>query len=158
MTGVQTCALPISVNKEGKGPAWANSLFEDNAEHGLGVYLGQKKIRDDLKAKVEALAAIEWCDGAIKEAAAKWIETYADGNTNQEPARALVRALEEGVCDGCDCDACTLAREILAQKDYLNKKSMWIFGGDGWAFDIGYGGVDHEIGRASCRERVYACV
>ncbi|MCR5664285.1 MAG: pyruvate:ferredoxin (flavodoxin) oxidoreductase [Oscillospiraceae bacterium] len=143
--GGPAATSPYTVNKEGKGPAWANSLFEDNAEHGLGLYLGQKKIRDDLKAKVEALVAIDWCDAAIKEAAAKWFETYADGNANQEPARALIKALEEGVCEGCDCDACKLAREILAQKDYLNKKSMWIFGGDGWAYDIGYGGVDHVL-------------
>ena len=143
--GGPAATSPYTVNKEGKGPAWANSLFEDNAEHGLGVYLGQKKIRDDLKAKVEALVAIDWCDKDIKEAAAKWFESYADGNTNQEPAKALVKALEEGVTDGCDCDACKLAREILAQKDYLNKKSMWIFGGDGWAYDIGYGGVDHVL-------------
>ena len=143
--GGPAATSPYAVNKEGKGPAWANSLFEDNAEHGLGMYLGQKKIRDDLKAKVEKLVAIEWCDKAIKEAAAKWFESYEDGNTNQEPAKALVKALEEGICEGCDCDACKLAREILAQKDYLNKKSMWIFGGDGWAYDIGYGGVDHVL-------------
>ncbi len=143
--GGPAATSPYTVNKEGKGPAWANSLFEDNAEHGLGMYLGQKKIRDDLRAKVEKLIAVEWCDKDIKDAAAKWIETYDDGNTNQEPAKALIKALEEGVCEGCDCDACTLAREILAQKDYLNKKSMWIFGGDGWAYDIGYGGVDHVL-------------
>ncbi len=144
--GGPAATSPYTVNKEGKGPAWANSLFEDNAEHGLGMYLGQKKIRDDLKAKVEALIAIEWCDKDIKDAAAKWLETYADGNLNQEPTKALIKALEEGICDGCDCDACVLAREILAKKDYLNKKSMWIFGGDGWAYDIGYGGVDHDRG------------
>ena len=143
--GGPAATSPYTVNKEGKGPAWANSLFEDNAEHGLGMYLGQKKIRDDLKAKVEALIAIEWCDKDIKDAAAKWLETYADGNLNQEPTKALIKALEEGICDGCDCDACVLAREILAKKDYLNKKSMWIFGGDGWAYDIGYGGVDHVL-------------
>ena len=143
--GGPAATSPYTVNKEGKGPAWANSLFEDNAEHGLGMHLGQKKIRDDLKAKVEALVAIEWCDKDIKEAAAKWIETYDDGNLNQAPAKALIKALEEGICEGCDCDACKLAREILAQKDFLNKKSVWIFGGDGWAFDIGYGGVDHVL-------------
>ena len=143
--GGPAATSPYTVNKEGKGPAWANSLFEDNAEHGLGMYLGQKKIRDDLKAKVEKLAALEWTDPAIKEAAAKWLETYADGNANQEPARALVKALEEGVVEGCECEACQLAKEILAKKDFLNKKSVWIFGGDGWAFDIGYGGVDHVL-------------
>lgn len=109
------------------------------------MYLGQKKIRDDLKAKVEALAAIEWATAEIKEAAAKWLETYADGNANQAPAKALVKALEDGITEGCECDACKLAREILEQKDYLNKKSVWIFGGDGWAYDIGYGGVDHVL-------------
>ena len=143
--GGPAATSPYTVNKEGKGPAWANSLFEDNAEHGLGMHLGQKKIRDDLKAKVEALVAVGWCDQAIKDAAAKWFETYDDGNANQEPAKALVKALEEGVTDGCECDACKLAREILAQKDFLNKKSVWIFGGDGWAYDIGYGGVDHVL-------------
>ena len=143
--GGPAATSPYTVDKEGKGPAWANSLFEDNAEHGLGMYLGQKKIRDDLKAKVDALVAINWCDPAIKEAAAKWAETYDDGNLNQAPTKALIKALEEGITDGCDCDACKLAREILAKKDYLNKKSMWIFGGDGWAYDIGYGGVDHVL-------------
>ena len=143
--GGPAATSPYTVNKEGKGPAWANSLFEDNAEHGLGLYLGQKKIRDDLKAKVEALVAIEWTDADVKAAAAKWFETYDDGNLNQEPAKALVKALEEAVSDGCDCDACKLAREILEKKSYLNKKSMWIFGGDGWAYDIGYGGVDHVL-------------
>ncbi|MBQ6521491.1 MAG: 2-oxoacid:acceptor oxidoreductase family protein, partial [Atopobiaceae bacterium] len=143
--GGPAATSPYTVNKEGKGPAWANSLFEDNAEHGLGMYLAQKKIRADVKAKVEELVAVEWCDKDIKEAAAKWIETFDDGNANQEPAKALVKALEEGVCEGCECDACRLAREILEKKAYLNKKSMWIFGGDGWAFDIGYGGVDHVL-------------
>ena len=109
------------------------------------MHLAQKKIRGDLKAKVEALIAIAWCDQEIKDAAAKWLETYDDGNANQAPAKELIKALEEGVCEGCDCDACKLAREILEQKAYLNKKSMWIFGGDGWAFDIGYGGVDHVL-------------
>ena len=113
--GGPAATSPYTVNKEGKGPAW------------------------------EALVAIEWCDKDIKEAAAKWIETYDDGNLNQAPAKALIKALEEGICEGCDCDACKLAREILAQKDFLNKKSVWIFGGDGWAFDIGYGGVDHVL-------------
>ena len=136
---------PYTVNKEGKGPAWANSLFEDNAEHGLGMYLGQKKIRDVLREKTEALLAVEWADADLKAAAQAWLDTYDDGKLNQEPAKAYIKALEEAVCDGCDCDACKLAREILKEKAYLNKKSMWIFGGDGWAYDIGYGGVDHVL-------------
>ena len=129
--GGPAATSPYTVNKEGKGPAWANSLFEDNAEHGLGLYLGQKKIRDDLKAKVESIA------DKVPEAA-KWLETYNDTDANQAAAKELVAALEK--IEGCDtCSA------ILAGKDYLNKKSCWIFGGDGWAFDIGFGGVDHVL-------------
>ena len=173
--GGPAATSPYTVNKEGKGPAWANSLFEDNAEHGLGMYLGQKKIRDDLKAKVEALIAVPYCAEAIKTAAQAWLETYDDGNANQKPAKELVKALEENtntidetielfasspdyaeMLEGakaakaagakwCTCEACTLASEILEKKDYLNKKSCWIFGGDGWAFDIGFGGVDHVL-------------
>ena len=130
--GGPAATSPYTVNKEGKGPSWANSLFEDNAEHGLGMYLGQKKIRDDLKAKVETIA------DKVPEAA-KWLETYNDADANQAASKELVAALEKLDC-GCDTRA-----EILAKKDYLNKKSCWIFGGDGWAFDIGFGGVDHVL-------------
>ena len=143
--GGPAATSPYTVNKAGKGPAWANSLFEDNAENGFGMYLGQKKIRDDLKAKTEELLAVEWTVPALKEAAQKWLDTYNEGDGNQEPAAAYVKALEENVMADCDCDACKLAKEILAKKDYLNKKSCLIFGGDGWAFDIGYGGLDHVI-------------
>ncbi len=180
--GGPAATSPYTVNKEGKGPAWANSLFEDNAEHGLGVYLGQKKIRDDLKAKVEELIAAPSCCADVKAAAQAWLDTYDDGNANQAPAKALVKALEESVCTiddaigfyksdaakgifgdaqtakvaeaeaakaagetVCTCAACQLGAEILKSKSYLNKKSVWIFGGDGWAFDIGYGGVDHVL-------------
>ena len=143
--GGPAATSPYTVNKEGKGPAWANSLFEDNAEHGLGMYLGQKKIRDDLKAKVEALIAVPYCDADLKAAAQAWLDTYDDGNANQAPTKAFIKALEESVISGCDCEACTLGAEILKQKDFLNKKSVWIFGGDGWAFDIGFGGVAHVL-------------
>lgn len=180
--GGPAATSPYTVNKEGKGPAWANSLFEDNAEHGLGMYLGQKKIRDDLKAKTEELVKVPYVDAELKAAAEKWLETYDDGNANDAATRAFVAALEEGILSvddavafmatdeskaafgenhasmqahmnalkaagakTCDCEACTLAAEILKGKDYLNKKSVWIFGGDGWAFDIGYGGVDHVL-------------
>ena len=173
--GGPAATSPYTVNKEGHGPAWANSLFEDNAEHGLGMYLGQKKIRDDVKAKVEALVAVPYCAEAIKTAAQAWLDTYDDGNANQKPAKELVKALEENtntiddtidflsskpeyaeMLEGakaakaagakwCTCEACTLASEILEKKDYLNKKSCWIFGGDGWAYDIGFGGVDHVL-------------
>jgi pyruvate-ferredoxin/flavodoxin oxidoreductase len=122
---------PYTVNKEGKGPAWANSLFEDAAEHGLGLYYGQKTIRENLKGKVEALAEK---DASVKAAADAWLNTYDDGNANQAATKDLIAALEKAG-----------AKDILAQKDYLNKKSCWIFGGDGWAYDIGFGGLDHVL-------------
>ena len=155
-------ATPYTVNRDTKkGPAWANSLFEDNAEHGLGMYLGQKTLREKLKAKTEALIAIEYATPELKAAAQAWLDTYNDGKANTAAAEAYVAALEdatdvdltgtqweaEWLANGkvCKCEACTLAREILAEKDYLAKKSIWIFGGDGWAYDIGFGGLDHVI-------------
>ena len=168
--GGPAATSPYTVNKEGKGPAWVNSLFEDNAEHGLGLYLGQKKLRDDLADKTRALIALDWCTPAIKEAGQKWLDTYNDGEANKEATKAYVAALEDGLCTVdelcasdnadikafgeklakagktyCECDACKLAKAILDQKDYLGKKSVWIMGGDGWAYDIGYGGLDHVI-------------
>ena len=168
--GGPAATSPYTVNKEGKGPAWVNSLFEDNAEHGLGLYLGQKKIRDDLAAKTKELIAVEWCNADLKAAAQKWLDTYNDGEANGEAAKAYIAALEENIatvdelCASsnadikahgeklkaagkkfCDCAACTLAAEILSKKSYLNKKSVWIMGGDGWAYDIGYGGLDHVL-------------
>ncbi|MCQ2427008.1 MAG: pyruvate:ferredoxin (flavodoxin) oxidoreductase [Clostridia bacterium] len=130
-------ATPYTVNREsGKGPAWANSLFEDNAEHGLGMYLGQKTIREAVIAKVKALA--EKVDDADKKAVInKYLDTVDDSKANGPAADALVAMLEK-----CGCDD---AKEILARKDYLAKKSMWIFGGDGWAYDIGFGGLDHVL-------------
>ncbi len=125
-------STPYTVNHEGKGPAWANSLFEDNAEHGLGMAVGQKQIRDRLK---EQLLAID-CD-SIKDARAKWLETYEDGDANADATKELIAALE-----ACGCDA---AKEVLDFKDFLSKKAVWIFGGDGWAYDIGFGGLDHVI-------------
>ncbi len=136
--GGPAATSPYTVNKDGHGPAWANSLFEDNAEHGLGMYLGQKKIRDDLKPNVEYIAANASSE-ELKQAAQDYLDTYDDGNTNQEPSKRLIALLEQS---GACCDA---AAEILKKKDFLNKKSCWIFGGDGWAFDIGFGGVDHVL-------------
>lgn len=134
--GGTAATSPYTVNKEGKGPAWANSLFEDNAEHGLGMYYGQKTIRESLKGKLEVIA--EKTENAdVKAAIAAWLETYDSSAQNQAPTKALIAALE-----ACGCDA---SKEILEKKDYLNKKSCWIFGGDGWAYDIGYGGVDHVL-------------
>ena len=135
--GGPAATSPYAINKEGRGPAWANSLFEDNAEHGLGMYLGQKKIRDDLKADVELIAAN--AEGELKQAAADFLATYDDGSANQEPARRLAALVE---ANAAECDVCA---KVAAKKDFLNKKSMWIFGGDGWGFDIGFGGVDHVL-------------
>jgi len=136
--GGPAATSPYTVNKEGKGPAWANSLFEDNAEHGLGVYLGSKKIRDDLKAHVENIAA-NAKNEEKKAAAQAWLDTYDDTAANQAATAKFLSIME---ANPCDCDD---YKAVMAQKDYMNKKSVWIFGGDGWAFDIGYGGVDHVL-------------
>ena len=134
--GGPAATSPYCTNKEGKGPAWCNSLFEDNAEHGLGMFVGQDKIREDLAAQVADLAKnAENAD--VKAASQAWLDTMNDGTKNQDATKALVAALE-----ACGCDK---AKAILAKKSYLNKKSVWIFGGDGWAYDIGYGGLDHVI-------------
>ena len=166
--GGPAATSPYCTNKEGHGPAWCNSLFEDNAEHGLGMFIGQDKIRQDLADETRQLIAVEWARPELKAAAQAWLDTMDDGSANAEPARTYVKALEESICTVeelaavpqfaehaaqlkaqgkllCDCDACTLAADILSKKEYLAKKSMWIFGGDGWAYDIGYGGLDHVI-------------
>ena len=166
--GGPSATSPYTTTAEGKGPAWANSLFEDNAEHGLGMYLGQKAIRNRLAAQTRELIAVEWAQPALKEAAQKWLDTMEDGAANQDAAKAYVAALEESLATVdelaavpkfaehaaelkakgekfCDCAACKLAKAILDEKEYLNKKSVWIFGGDGWAYDIGFGGVDHVL-------------
>ena len=159
---------PYCTNAEGKGPAWCNSLFEDNAEHGFGMYLGQKAIRDSLIEKTKALIAVEWTNADLKAAAQKYLDTVNDLEANAAATKAYVAALEENVATVdelaqvpqfaehaaelkakgekyCDCDACALGADILSKKDYLSKKSVWIFGGDGWAYDIGFGGVDHVL-------------
>ncbi len=138
-------ATPYTVNKAGFGPAWANSLFEDNAEYGYGMFLAQDTIRKSLARKTEELIAIDYCDADLKAAGQKWLDTMNDGTANAAATLAYVKELKESVMEGCTCDACTKGREILAKKDYLNKKSVWIFGGDGWAYDIGFGGLDHVI-------------
>ncbi len=135
--GGPAATSPYTVNKKGYGPAWANSLFEDNAEHGYGMYLGQNAIRNSLISKVEAVAAAECASEEVKAAAKAYLDTVNDGAANGAATEALVTALE-----GVDCDTC---KEILASKEYLAKKSVWIFGGDGWAYDIGFGGVDHVL-------------
>ncbi|MBR2001071.1 MAG: 2-oxoacid:acceptor oxidoreductase family protein, partial [Firmicutes bacterium] len=132
--GGPAATSPYCTDAEGKGPAWCNSLFEDNAEHGLGMYTGQKTIRNNAAAQTKKLMEEV---PEIAEVAQKWLDTMNDGKANQEATKAYVAALE-----GVDNE---LAKEILAKKDYLNKKSVWIFGGDGWAYDIGYGGLDHVL-------------
>ncbi len=144
--GGPAATSPYTVNKlSGFGPAWANSLFEDNAEHGFGMYLGQKTLRDNLANTVRALIAVEYADADLKAAAQEWLDTMDDGKTNGAAAQKLIAALNDAVVEGCNCDACKLGREVLAKKQYLSKKSVWIFGGDGWAYDIGFGGLDHVL-------------
>ncbi len=138
--GGPAATSPYCTNAEGQGPAWCNSLFEDNAEHGLGMYTGQKTIRNNLIAKLDEMVASEKASDEFKAIVAKFMETKDDGAANQDATKALVAALEEIAANGCPT-----AKEILAQKEYLNKKSVWIFGGDGWAYDIGYGGLDHVL-------------
>ncbi|MFV0401753.1 MAG: pyruvate:ferredoxin (flavodoxin) oxidoreductase [Oscillospiraceae bacterium] len=170
-------STPYAKNKKGHGPTWANSLFEDNAEYGYGMFLGQKAIRDRLIRLTNELLCAEHVYDGLKEAAQKWLDTIDDGKANTPAAEAYVAMLEESVLpvdgviafceqqqgddykafldaakaakaagsDHCPCPACTLGAEILADKEYLAKKSIWIFGGDGWAYDIGFGGLDHVI-------------
>ena len=134
-------ATPYTVNREsGKGPAWANSLFEDNAEHGLGMALGQKTIREKLIGKVAEMAASDKASAEFKAAAEAYLATKDDGKANASATDALVKELEKAAAAGCPA-----APAILAEKDYLAKKSVWIFGGDGWAYDIGFGGLDHVL-------------
>ncbi len=134
-------ATPYTVNRDsGRGPAWGNSLFEDNAEHGLGLYLGQKTIREKLIGKLSACAESEKASAEFKAAFAAFMDTVDDGEKNDAATKALIAELEKAEAAGCP-----IAKEVLAEKDYLSKKSVWIFGGDGWAYDIGFGGLDHVI-------------
>ena len=139
--GGPAATSPYTVNKDTlKGPAWANSLFEDNAEHGFGMYLGQKVLRDQAIAKIEEMATSDKATDSFKAAAAKYLETKNDTKANTPATEALIAELEKAAADGCPT-----APEVLAKKDYLAKKSVWIFGGDGWAYDIGFGGLDHVL-------------
>ncbi len=143
--GGPAATSPYCTDANGKGPAWSNSLFEDNAEHGLGMYLGQNAIRGSLADKVRTVVAKDGAPEAVKAAGQKWLDTYDDGEANKAATAELVAALEAAVSDGsCKGEGC-LGREILSKKDYLSKKSVWIFGGDGWAYDIGFGGLDHVL-------------
>jgi pyruvate-ferredoxin/flavodoxin oxidoreductase len=139
--GGPAATCPYTVNKDSnRGPAWANSLFEDNAEHGFGMHLGQKTLRDQVIAKIEKIAAADKASAELKAAAAKFIETKEITRENSAAVDALVVELEKAAAVGCD-----LSKEVLDKKQYLTKKSVWIFGGDGWAYDIGFGGLDHVL-------------
>ena len=153
--------VPYSVNKKGFGPAWANSLFEDNAEFGFGMNLATTQRRAKLADTVEKLIAVEYCDANLKAAGKEWLDNMDDAEGSRKAADKLIAELnasvdpdltgtpyeKEWLANGkkCVCEACTLGREVLANKDLLVKKSQWIFGGDGWAYDIGYGGLDHVL-------------
>ncbi|MDR1564547.1 MAG: pyruvate:ferredoxin (flavodoxin) oxidoreductase [Oscillospiraceae bacterium] len=154
-------STPYTVNKEGKGPAWANSLFEDNAEFGFGMTLAQNAVRGRLAEYANKLLTIEYTYAPLKAAAKKWLDTFNSSTDNAQATKDFIAALEDGINvdltgtqweadwikngKKCNCEACTTARKLLADKDYLAKKSMWILGGDGWAYDIGFGGLDHVI-------------
>ncbi|MDR1199699.1 MAG: pyruvate:ferredoxin (flavodoxin) oxidoreductase [Prevotellaceae bacterium] len=163
--------------RSGFGPAWANSLFEDNAEYGLGMAIATRQMRDRVLQKTQALIAVEWTQQRVKDAAQAWLDTMNDGgNAGRKAADEYIAALEWGIMDidgaitylesagaeyadklaevkakkaagatTCECPACTLCKELLELKQYFVKKSQWIFGGDGWAYDIGFGGLDHVL-------------
>ncbi len=157
-------ATPYTVDKLGHGPAWANSLFEDNAEYGLGMALAIRQRRDRLTDKVKALLALDWLMPALREAAQKWLDSKDSAEASKEASAELLSQLIEGVTHDyadfvgkpyesywdkenswCTCPACAAARDILDDRDVFVKKSIWILGGDGWAYDIGFGGLDHVI-------------
>ena len=132
---------PYTVNKDsGHGPAWCNSLFEDNAEHGLGLYLGQKTVRENLIKRIAEVAGSDKASAELKAAFDKFMETKNNTKANDEPAKALIAELEKAAAAGC-----TESAEILKSKEFIAKKSVWIFGGDGWAYDIGFGGLDQVL-------------
>ena len=138
--GGPAATSPYCTNKDGHGPAWSNSLFEDNAEHGLGMLLGQNAIRSSLIGKLTEMAASDQTPAETKAAIQAFMDTKDDGKANAPATLALIAQLEKGAAAGCDkCKA------VLDEKEYLAKKSIWIFGGDGWAYDIGFGGVDHVL-------------
>ncbi len=129
-------STPYTTNKEGKGPAWANSLFEDNAEYGYGMYLAQATLRQRVVSKVVAIA--KGTDNQkVKAASEEYLATMTQGKENAIATAKLIEAYTEAGCDAC--------KAVLAEKDFLSKKSMWVFGGDGWAYDIGFSGLDHVI-------------
>jgi len=144
--GGPAATSPYCMDKNGKGVAWANSLFEDNAENGYGMYLGQKVLREKYIEAVKELIAVPYVDEDIAAAGKEFLDTVNDGEKNSAAAEKLIAAINANPSvPTCECDACKLARKVLEGKNYLAKKSIWIFGGDGWAFDIGFGGLDHVL-------------
>ncbi|NLK99969.1 MAG: pyruvate:ferredoxin (flavodoxin) oxidoreductase [Clostridiales bacterium] len=131
-----------TVNREGKGPSWANSLFEDNAEFGFGMYLGVKQIRDKLEQSMRKLNGMK-VEEKVKEALHDWIHYKDDGNASEEAGRRVLEVLEN--FSSTDVEIVQLVNDIKENKDYLTKRSIWLVGGDGWAYDIGYGGLDHVL-------------
>ena len=130
-------STPYCTNEKGQGPAWANSLFEDNAEFGLGMHIGNEKIRENLASLVEEALTCEKCSDELKAVLKEWLEVR---HLAAKSAEVAPRVIE--LCEACGCDKC---QAILAHKDFLVKKSQWIIGGDGWGYDIGFGGVDHVL-------------
>ena len=135
--GNPAATSPYCTDKNGHGPAWNNSLFEDNAEHGLGMAVGYEAVQNKLVADTEKVLASDGAAPELKAAAQAWLDARHDTEASKTTAAAYVAELEK-----CGCD---LAKSILADKAYLTKKSFWIFGGDGWAYDIGFGGLDHVL-------------
>ena len=135
--GNPAATAPFTVNKCGHGPAWNNSLFEDNAEHGLGLALGYEAVQNKLAADATAMLTCNKASDELKAAAQAWLDSRHDVEASKATAAALIVA-----CEGSECDK---AADVLADKSYLTKKSFWIFGGDGWAYDIGFGGLDHVL-------------
>ena len=135
--GNPAATAPFTVNKCGHGPAWNNSLFEDNAEHGLGLALGYEAVQNKLAADATAMLTCDKASDELKAAAQAWLDSRHDVEASKATAAALIAA-----CEGSECDK---AADVLADKSYLTKKSFWIFGGDGWAYDIGFGGLDHVL-------------
>ncbi len=141
--GASAPSTPYTVNKQGRGPSWANSLFEDNAEFGLGMNLAQRALRDRLREYIEGIQGAAEASAETKAACAAYLETFEDSETNFDATLQLIKELEK--ISGHDCEAGRLAKKALVDKDFLAKKSVWLFGGDGWAYDIGFGGLDHVI-------------
>jgi pyruvate-ferredoxin/flavodoxin oxidoreductase len=130
-------ATPYCMDCKGYGPAWANSLFEDNAEFGFGMYIATRHMRERIEELLKQLLASDVCD-CVKEAAQNWLDNKNNGEKTREVSDALIEKL------GC-CDSNGIVKELLEKKDYFVKTSQWISGGDGWAYDIGYGGLDHVL-------------